>query len=66
MDENKEIKDLLKKYKITYAEILPYVGYKHITRISEELALPLKEDRKKKYLYAIKVISQQRLKLYEE
>ncbi len=65
MQQNKDIRDELKKYQIIYSEILPYVGYKHTTRICEELAQPLSEDRKKVYLLAIKKVCQQKLKIYE-
>ena len=65
MEENKDIRDELRKYKITYSEILPYIGYKHTTRISEELALPVREGRRKVYLYAIKKVRQEKLKIYE-
>lgn len=51
---NEEIKEELKKYGLTYANILPYLGFKHTTRISEELALELSEERQKEYLLAIK------------
>lgn len=66
MEENKDIRDELKKYKISYAELLKYLGnFSHTTRISEELAKPLSDERKKVYLLAIKKVKEERKKLYE-
>lgn len=67
MEQNEDIRELLRKYKINYAELLDYLpNFSHTTRISEELARPLKEDRKKIYLLAIKKIKEERKKLYED
>ena len=67
MEENKDIRDELKKYKISYAELLKYItNFSHTNRISEELAKPLTEERKKVYLLAISKIKEERKKLYED
>lgn len=65
MEDNEEIKSLLKKYKISYSELLKYItNFSHTTRISEELAKPLSDKRKQIYLNAINKIKQEKLKLY--
>ena len=67
MEENGDIKELLRKYKISYAQLLKYItNFSHTTRICEELAKPLSEERKKVYLLAIEKIKQERRKLYED
>lgn len=67
MEENSDIRELLKKYKISYSEILKYItNFSHTTRISEELAKPLSESRKKVYLIAIEKVKKAKKKLYEE
>lgn len=55
MKANKDIRDELEKYDLTYSSILKYIpNFSHITRISEELSMPLSDERKKVYLLAIK------------
>lgn len=67
MEENQDIRDMLKKYKISYSELLKYItNFSHTNRISEELAKPLNEERKKVYLTAIEKIKEERKKLYED
>ncbi len=66
MEVNEEIREKIKKYNIKYTDLLQYLpNFSHTTRISEELALPLKEDRKQVYLDAIEKIRQEKLKIYE-
>ena len=66
MEENSEIREELKKYKITYSQLLKYIkNFSHVSRISEELAKPLSEERKKIYLVAIAKIKEDKRKLYE-
>ena len=66
MEENQEIRDMLKKYMISYSTLLKYItNFSHTNRISEELAKPLSEERKKVYLSAIDKIKEERRKLYE-
>lgn len=66
MEENQDIRSELKKYKISYAELLKYItNFSHTNRISEELAKPLTEKRKEVYLSAIKKIKEERKKMYE-
>ena len=63
---NREVREKLKRYNITYSQLLPYLdNFSHTTRISEELALPLKKERKKVYLDAIEQIRQEKIKIYE-
>ena len=65
-DKNEEIREKLRKYHITYSDLLPYLtNFSHTTRISAELALPLKPERKKIYLDAIEQIRQERIKIYQ-
>ena len=67
MEENKDIRDMLKKYRITYNDLLKYLtNFSHTVRISEELAKPLSEKRKKEYLLAIKKIKQAKRKIYDD
>lgn len=67
LDVNQDIKDLLRKYKITHAELLRYLdNFSHVQRISEELSKPLSEERKKTYLLAIKKIKEEKRKFYED
>lgn len=64
MEVNREIREKLKKYNITYSELLKYLdNFSHTTRISAELARPLKEERKQVYLNAIEQIRQEKFKL---
>ena len=64
---NEDIKDLLRKYKITHSELLRHLdNFSHVQRISEELSKPLSEERKKVYLLAIKKIKEEKRKLYED
>ena len=64
---NEDIKDLLRKYKITHSELLRYLdNFSHVQRISEELSKPLSEERKKVYLLAIKKIKEEKRKWYED
>ena len=64
---NQDIKDLLRKYKITHAELLQHLdNFSHVQRISEELSKPLTEERTKVYLLAIKKIKEEKRKLYED
>lgn len=66
MEENSDIREELRKYKISYAEILKYIdNFSHVNRISEELAKPLSEERKKVYLTAIAKVKEEKRKLYE-
>ena len=66
MDYNEDIKEMLRKYKITKSELLTYIpNFSHTARINEELAKPLTEERKKIYLLAIKKIKEEKRKLYE-
>lgn len=59
---NAEIRLKLFENDIKYAELLPYTGFKHITRISEELAIPLTEEREKVYQNAIDLVLERRKK----
>lgn len=66
MEENEDIRELLRKYKISYTAILKYIpNFSHTSRISEELAKPLSESRKKVYLLAITKVKEERKKIYE-
>lgn len=66
MGYNEEIKEMLRKYKITKSELLAYIpNFSHTARINEELAKPLSDERKKVYLLAIKKIKEEKRKLYE-
>ena len=66
MEENEDIRNELKKYKIPYSAILRYIpNFSHTTRICEELAKPLSEERKKVYLLAIKKVKEERKRFYE-
>lgn len=66
MEENSDIREELRKYKISYAEILKYIdNFSHVNRISEELAKPLSEERKKVYLVAIAKVKEEKRRLYE-
>lgn len=67
MEENQDIRYMLRKYKITYNDLLKHLtNFSHTVRISEELAKPLSEDRKKVYLLAIKKIKEEKKKLFED
>lgn len=59
---NQEIRNELNKYKLKYADILPFLGFKHINRISEELVLELSEERQKEYILAIKKAKEKKMK----
>ena len=66
MEENEDIRNEMRRYKITHAEILKYIpNFSHAQRISEELAKPLSDERKKVYLLAIKKVKEERRKLYD-
>lgn len=67
MKFNNDIREELNKYDLTYADILKYIpNFSHTTRISEELALPLKEDRKKAYLLAIRKAKEEKRNIYND
>lgn len=67
MEENEDIRNEMRKFKITYADILKYIpNFSHTQRIGEELAKPLSDERKKVYLLAIKKVKEERKRLYEE
>lgn len=60
---NEDIRQELEKYNISYNELLPHLhNFSHTTRISEELAKPLKESRKKEYLLAIQKIREEKIR----
>lgn len=64
---NQEIREQIRKYDLTYADLLPYIeNFSHTTRITEELALPLSFQREKVYLLAIKKAKEKRKKELEE
>lgn len=66
MNNNEEIREKLRRYHITYNDLLPYLtNFSHTTRISAELALPLKPEREQVYLDAIEKIRQEKIKIYE-
>lgn len=66
MECNEEIRQKLRKYHITYHELIKYLdNFSHTTRISEELALPLTEERKQIYLDAIEQIKKEKIKIYQ-
>lgn len=61
-EENHDIKEKLRQYDISYSQILKYIpNFSHTTRISEELAKPLTEKRKKVYLLAIEKIREEKI-----
>lgn len=67
MEENQDIRDELRKYKITYAQLLKYIdNFSHVNRISEELAKPLTLERKKVYLLAIRKVVEEKKRLYDQ
>ena len=67
MEENSEIRELLRKYKIPYRELLKFIpNFKTSNRISDELSRPLNSERKKVYLLAIKKVIAGRRKMYDE
>lgn len=67
MEENQDIREELRKYKISYSELLKFIpNFSHTTRICEELAKPLTEERKKVYLLAIKKVKEEKKKMYED
>ena len=67
MEQNKDIRDELKKYGITCKEILKYLtNFSHVQRIYEELAKPLTEERKKDYLLAIKKVREEKIRILEQ
>lgn len=68
---NSDIRLELERCNLTYSDILEFIpNFSHINRISEELAKPLSEERKKVYLLAIKKAKQKKLdilsKIYNE
>jgi exopolyphosphatase/pppGpp-phosphohydrolase len=67
MEQNQDIREMLRKYKITANDLLRYLpNFSHTTRIYEELAKPLSEERKKVYLLAIKKIKEEKKRLYDD
>jgi len=67
MKPNQEIREEIRKYGLTYADLLPHIeNYSHTTRIVEELALPLSFERQKVYLLAIKKAKEKKKKEFEE
>ena len=67
MKPNQEIREQIRKYELTYADLLPYIdNFSHTTRIVEELALPLSFQREKVYLLAIKKAKEKKRKELEE
>lgn len=67
MEENPEIRELLRTYKIPYRELLEFIpNFKTANRISDELSRPLNSERKKVYLLAIKKVIAKRKKFYED
>ena len=66
MEENEDIRNELRRYKISYSSLLKYItNFSHTARISEELAKPLTQERREVYLSAIKKVKEERKKLYE-
>ena len=66
MNNNEEIREKLRKYHITYNDLLPYLtNFSHTTRISEELAKPLKKEREQDYLNAINEILKERINMLQ-
>jgi len=66
MPNNEEIKEKLRKCHITYNDLLKYLtNFSHTTRISEELAKPLKKEREKEYLDAINEILKERINMLQ-
>ena len=66
-ESNLDIKTVLKKYQLTYNDILPFLGnFSHIQRISEELSKPLPYGRKRAYLEAIEKAKEKKRKEMEE
>lgn len=64
MQNNEEIKEKLRKCHITYNDLLKYLtNFSHTTRISEELAKPLKREREQDYLDAINEILKERINM---
>ena len=66
MEQNLELRETLRRYHITYNELLPYLSnFSHTTRISEELAKPMSEERKELYFNAIEEIRRKKIEFYE-
>ena len=66
MTNNEEIREKLRKCHITYNDLLKYLtNFSHTTRISEELARPLKKEREQEYLDAIDKILKERIKMLQ-
>ena len=66
-EHNSDIRNLLRKFQISYNDLLPYLSnFSHTTRISEELAKDISEERKKEYLLAIQKIKEEKRKRYED
>jgi len=62
---NADIRELLKKYEITYRQLLIFIpNYSRVQRISEELAKPLTPERRELYLYAIHEIRVRKQRLF--
>ncbi len=67
MEENSEVRELLRKYKIPYRELLEFIpNFKTTNRISDELSRPLNSEREKVYFLAIKKVIAKRKKIYDE
>lgn len=64
MEENHDIKEELRKYHISYRNLLPYLNLKHVQRVYEELSTKLTEEKKQQYLSAIEKIKEERIKFY--
>lgn len=66
MQNNDEIREKLRKCHITYSELLKYLtNFSHTTRISEELAKPLRKEREQEYLDAIDKILKERINMLQ-
>lgn len=66
MQNNDEIREKLRKCHITYSELLKYLtNFSHTTRISEELAKPLRKEREQEYLDAIDEILKERINMLQ-
>lgn len=66
MPNNEEVKEKLRKCHITYNDLLKYLtNFSHTTRISEELAKPLKKEREQDYLNAINEILKERINMLQ-
>lgn len=67
MKANLEIRNLLNKYDLKYAEILPFLkDCAFTTRISEELSRPLTKERESDYLDAINKAKEEKKRIFLE